>query len=247
MKKHIQFLCISALYSATAFAQTDKGTILLGANLGIGSVNNAQSFINQGVPASNNYGNINSSTYSSLVITPSVGYFIFDKFAVGLSAGYSQNKTESSTSNTQGISQGPQYTDNYSTVNYSISPYARYYFPLGEKAAIFTQLSVGYAYTLGKTESTTNDFVNPLSVTKFKSDGQTFFVSFFPGFSYSVTHHFSLELSIGSLAYTSTKTNSTPDATNNTGGTVQTSSSSGLALNLTTSSVLFGFKYSLRK
>ena len=110
------------IFNATN-AQLTKGNWLVGGN---GSFSSTK--YNSTVTASYN------QTY--IQISPSIGYFIIDKLAVGLRPGYSYSKAETG-------------TNNYAQNVFNIGPFVRYYFLEPDKRVnILTEAS--YQHTISK-------------------------------------------------------------------------------------------------
>jgi hypothetical protein len=234
MKKQILILGLTAFAGMSATAQINRGAIQFGANVGITATNDNQTSTLQTAP-------LYTSLANNSVIGFSAGYFVANNFVVGLSAGFSESKGNTTTGTL------PDETVASST-NSSVSfgPYARYYFRLGEKASIFTQISLGYAYNYGSSEnSQTSSYGTPYD-NKSAYVGHSISVGFVPGFSYSLSQRFVLEAQIGTFNYTSTSNLYTP-VQSGIAGAPTTDNTGRLNLNFSTSSVLFGFKYYLRK
>jgi hypothetical protein len=118
------------LFTFTTNAQITKGNWMVG---GSGS------YINYSIKSSAN-GNTIDSNNSQLLISPTIGYFVANNFACGLSSNFGISMPE---------------TGRHSTT-YGIGPFARYYFLKPEKMInILTQ--VGYYYGISNDESKTNN------------------------------------------------------------------------------------------
>jgi hypothetical protein len=132
--KNISLLLIVLLLfsSSSSFSQLDKNTWLVG---GAGNFySSKRNYISYITPAANG-----SSKELNLNISPNIGYFLIDKFAVGLRPYFSWGKGESISSN------GTIATGN--SKRYGIGPFARYYFLDKEKQFnILTDIS----YQLGE-------------------------------------------------------------------------------------------------
>lgn len=118
-------------------------------------------------------------------LTPSVGYFVSENIALGVSLGYTTNDN-----NTNGTGYNQQ------TNTFSAGVFGRYYFNPANKFNIFAQLDLGY--TTAKFESG-SDF-GPYD---FKVNG--FGAGITPGFNYWVSSHLALEASFGILGYATAK------------------------------------------
>jgi hypothetical protein len=125
MKKHIIILTIALIVSVSSFAQhrsaLQKGSITTGGKLGLsfGSAKHEETW----------NGTTEQSSYSgkSIALTPSLGYFVANGFAMGLSVDYTSSKFEDD-------------EDYYCETSYLVGPYMRYYVPQG----VFLHTSVGF-------------------------------------------------------------------------------------------------------
>lgn len=111
MKPLLTIITIS-FFTVTASAQLDRSTWIVGGSGNFYSSN--REYISFVTPSVNG-----SSKELSLIISPNVGYFIIDKFAVGLRPYFSWGKGESTSSN------GTIATSN--SKRYGIGPFARFY------------------------------------------------------------------------------------------------------------------------
>jgi opacity protein-like surface antigen len=142
-----------------------------------------------------------------------------DNFSIGGKIGFSLDLSKNDAVDTKS-----------SLFMFHISPYARMYFPLGDKLSFFGEGGIQFASGTEKVTvgSTTND-----------GDTQTIFgIGVIPGFSYGLSDKVSLELTTGYLGYqlTSIKDNQDPETTdkfNNYG------------FNINLSNISFGIKYQL--
>jgi hypothetical protein len=122
------WLCLAV---SSSFAQTSKGTFLLGGALG---------FSRGHTSAAYNYSATSSKEKQSTIgIDPNVSYFVIDHLSVGLVTPltYMWYKPD-------GADQKTTYT------SYSVGPLIRYYFPLGSHWAIFPEASYSYGWTVTK-------------------------------------------------------------------------------------------------
>lgn len=158
--------------SSAALAQHLKGKWLLGGNIESSTRNGTLS--NPAVDYKS----------SQLTLGPKAGYFLSDRWAVGLAPTFSS-------ANTKGTS------DVTKAKSYSIAPFVRYYQPIGEKLAIFGELN-GISYQTGWNKKT-----NSTGELMQHYDYRTYNVGVFvrPGIVWFVTPKFGLETSIGSLGY----------------------------------------------
>lgn len=175
MKKTI-ITIIVALACIESYAQTEKGKIFIG-----GGVN----FRSQSNQSDNQNANIKNNNFG---ISPSVGYFVADRFAIGLSAGYNASKDSYRTFDQQGNPLVAELKSN----SLSISPFVQYFFPISDGKFFFSP-TLGTSLGFGKSR---NSFPtsNTYSTTMFS-------VSVNPGFSYFPTEHWGINLNVGGLSY----------------------------------------------
>lgn len=117
MKKTSLLIVSSLLLATAATAQTEKGARFIGANVGNLS-----------------YSQANKNTSFTVSLFPSAGVFVADNFLIGtslpLSYGSQHNKTTTQ-----------DYT--FRSIDFGLSPFARYYLPGTAKHRFFGQLQVG--------------------------------------------------------------------------------------------------------
>lgn len=133
--------------------------------------------------------NFESKTFS-LSVSPTVGYFVSEKWLIGLKGSYSYQKGESSQSD-------GDYKSDVTMNNYLFGPYARYYIPLGEKFKLYTQLET--LYGINKRKNTDNNGTEEPFNTD--SDRKLFSLAFNPGLSYNITKKLLLEAEFGEVDY----------------------------------------------
>ena len=122
MKKSILTFALAISCAFIAQAQTEKGTLLLGGNAGFSSTSVAGA---------------SSSNYN---LSPNVGYFISENFALGGRVGFNGGS---------GFGGG-------SFSSYQIAPFGRYYFlPIGSNAKLFGDASIGIGGASGGGGNTT--------------------------------------------------------------------------------------------
>jgi hypothetical protein len=137
MKKTI-FTFFVVFLSMTAFAQFERGTMLVGGNFGLEFSTSKTKFDGQ---------TETDGKSTSFSFDPQFGYFVIDNLAVGGALGVSLSTFK------------PDGSDGkYSSTSLTISPFARYYFDPG----IFVQASVG----LGTMKSK-NDFGGDVDENKY--------------------------------------------------------------------------------
>jgi hypothetical protein len=110
--KKLILFSLFAITASSAFSQLNQGQWLVGGDAGFTSSESG----------SGNFKN----KHSSITFSPNAGFFLVDKFAAGLRFGYNRNK----------------FTDVFIYNNYSIAPFARYYFLAKEqKVNVFADAS----------------------------------------------------------------------------------------------------------
>lgn len=127
MIKNKIFLITTLLISVASNAQITKGNWMVG---GSGNYTSYKSKIY------NNNTEI-TQTGSALSISPNLGYFIVDNFALGTIVSYSFSNPSGDNNNSQG---------------YGISPFVRYYFRKSDKM-INPFLQSSYGFSKGKSDS----------------------------------------------------------------------------------------------
>ena len=105
--KIIKLFIISVLFTLTANSQITKGNWLMGGNA---SISYTKSIPKQ----TNTYLNSAEGKTFSILLQPNIGYFVVDKFAIGLKLGVT---------NTYPTNQSFQINQ----TQFSISPFLRYY------------------------------------------------------------------------------------------------------------------------
>lgn len=196
MKKLLQPGLVAVLLLAgtsAAHAQLSAGHILLSGSIGYSQEKD-------GVGD-------DQDIYASGDISPTVGYFVADNLAIGLSASYNASSHEHKSK-----SNGTEFSSKTTTTSVAVGPMIRYYSPVGERAAFFGQLDAGFGSSKEKTEVTpsggkTNDFDAKYSLLG---------IGITPGFTFFPTDHFGLEISIGALSYVKAKPSNKPDGAGDT-------------------------------
>jgi hypothetical protein len=166
MKKSTLLLACFALTS-TLFAQTEKGSRLIGVGIGSLSYTNSDSKTSY----SNTATVYNSEGNSfSISVNPNIAWFIQDNLALGGGLSLSFYKSESNSSNTSSST-----TSNSKSTQPSvyISPFARYYFSGSKTGKPFAQLGFQYGVYGGNSKSTTSSGSSSETTTKPKGDWNT--------------------------------------------------------------------------
>lgn len=128
MNRQIVLLSAFLMTGFIANAQLDKGIWLVGGSANFSSTN-GETIYN---------GGIQKSTYLDISVSPDIGYFIADKFAVGIKPSFSYSKADYGELIDEGI---PVAGGGYSHIMwFDIGPFIRYYFlPIGNRVNIFAE------------------------------------------------------------------------------------------------------------
>jgi outer membrane protein len=157
MKKSLLF-CLLFLFTATAVL---KAQVFIGGGFNVRTGTNSE----------------NDKKLSSYNFSPVVGFDLTKKFALGIELGIGKEKNYEYN--------GAFYESNYS--NWSIAPFARYYFVNAGEFSFFGQGTLGIGG--GKSNS----------VKSFK-----IFESITPDIAYNLSKKFALEVGFGALQYVTT-------------------------------------------
>ena len=131
--KTLKSICISlVLFSTAANAQITKGNWMVG-----GSAN----FSSSVGESKSSSGFTSESKGSGFTISPTIGYFVTDKLAFGISPVFGYSKTDGQDANT----------------GYGAGPFVRYYLLKPEKL-INILTHIGYYYGSNSSDTTTNNF-----------------------------------------------------------------------------------------
>lgn len=178
MKKVLFPLLFTCLISTNILAQNKQGSLAIGGTL---------SLVVENEKDKNNNITVDGPKTTNFKIIPTAEYFISDKFSIGLGIGYDNEKTKTVNGNVT------------TTTNHGwpvIQPFARMYFPLGEKVSFFGQASVdiepGKVKTevkAGNTTTTTsnNDFWIQAGIT--------------PGLSLNLSDKVAIDATFGFIGY----------------------------------------------
>lgn len=166
------------------FGQLQKGNLLIGGSAGFYNSNG------KGANSPTQY----SSKSTTLDLNPRIGFFLSNHSVVGLEPGYSFAKDSYGNS---GVA--PTKGERSS---FSIKPFYRYYFPLGEKAAFYLHGRAGIAFSKVRQDYYyLNETTGEVIYEKQKSDVVTNDVSISPGIAFFVIPQLSIETMISSLGY----------------------------------------------
>lgn len=202
IKKSVLSVLLLGTAIGTAQAQTEAGKLLVS-----GQVNYYQS---KGESTSTNpSGSVanaqQDSKQSSFNFAPQIGFFVADNLALGIRGSVGSGKTIE-TRNDNGSPDTYHRNDRIKGV--TIGPFMRYYKMLGEKIAFYGQLAGGYQRQTQNNSSYYSGINNEeYYSSEAKSTGG--FATLSPGFVFFPTPKVGLELTVGSLSYTASKSEST--------------------------------------
>ena len=165
--------------------------------------------VNENFDASGNANGQKTAT-NNLMVAVQGGYFMSNNFVMGLTISYMNN--QSSQENVPLT----KTTSDSKTWYYGL--FGRYYTKV--VGGLYFTNSIAFSLRSG-TNITNNYWYHPDSTTSSSLDVSGFTVSYAPGFSYFISPHFGMNLSIGSISYDHYRT------TINTGAYSGTSSTNG--------------------
>ncbi|MFO7829589.1 MAG: outer membrane beta-barrel protein [Bacteroidales bacterium] len=158
-------------------------------------------------------------TRTNITLLPNIEYMMSDNFSIGGKVGFGYSKVKDDADDQK-----------ESLFMFHISPYARMYFPLGDKLSFFGEGGIQFARGTEKVTvgGTTND-----------GDTRTNFgIGVIPGLSYGLTEKVALELTTGFLGYQLSSVNDNQDPET-------TTKSNNYGFNINLSSISFAIKYQL--
>ncbi|WP_022825798.1 hypothetical protein [Hymenobacter norwichensis] len=202
IKKSVSSILLLGTAIGTAQAQTEAGKLLVS-----GQVNYYQSKgESTSTTPSGSVANVQQdSKQSSFNFAPQIGFFVADNLALGIrgSVGSGKNietRNDNGSPNT--------YHRNDRTKGATIGPFVRYYKMLGERVAFYGQLAGGYQRQIQNNSSYYSGINNEeYYSSEAKSTGG--FATLSPGFVFFPTPKLGLELTVGGLSYTASKSEST--------------------------------------
>jgi outer membrane protein len=174
------FLFAVLVASISSYGQTSKGNYIVSGSTGLQFLSSNTKNVYDGQTQNE----LDTKTFS---FNPSVGYFIIDNLAIGLSCNITSTKYEPNEDN---------YSKSASTL---IAPTVMYYFPVDGKIRPFAQLGLGL-------QSVTNKVKGSYSEDKQTLDGLA--VNVGGGVSYFVSKYVSIDLY---LSYTKSNLKDTDD------------------------------------
>ncbi|SFG76149.1 outer membrane beta-barrel protein [Pedobacter insulae] len=180
MKPKLFILASLLALGFAAGAQTEKGNTFLGGSISFGTSNE----------------NTNAIHVNSLAIGPKIGYFVGNKFAIGMEISYNLSQLKGESYNyfnrtTQLVERGFGFKEE----NFVLAPFTRYYFPLANNFLFFGQASIAVE---GNTYKNI-DGNGYLYRTDYTYKG--FGASLNPGFVYYPSEHWMIEFSFPVVRY----------------------------------------------
>ncbi|RKR12861.1 outer membrane protein with beta-barrel domain [Maribacter vaceletii] len=216
MKKVFFFASFFTVLFLTAQVENEnfkieKGSKYLGGSISFNFSNSENNSSNGSVESNNTY----------LGFAPKLGYAVKDNFIVGLgiTSIYSKNNLDYPALNSS-------ESENTST-SIGVLPFIRGYKSLGSRLAIYLQAEINYSKNW-RNNKTSNS-------PEYKSDGRSVFIGFRPGISFLISNKLALEAGIGSLGYSSSKTEEENQFNEN--------KNDSFNFSLSSSDLLFGLAY----
>lgn len=160
---------------AQAQSVIPAGTISLGGSIGYNRQTDTQDLPGSG------QSEVSRSTFQ---IAPAAGYFLADNLAIGLSLGYTAQRTTFSRSPAGNLD---------AATSFRVGPYVQYYKMLSEQFGVLGTLGGGYA------RSATPRFIDPNTVVEEKNSGA--YASLTPGVIFFPVPTFGISATIGYLGY----------------------------------------------
>jgi hypothetical protein len=150
MKLKLVITIALSAFTLSTIAQTEKGTFLLGGSISYASSTNK-------VEHTSDYSKSHAYT-----ISPKMGYFIENNFAIGTKLQFSRNKNRYSTSVTVDQNGSQRLIDQGTETNtYGISPFARYYVNITEQLKFYAEFEMSFERAKAKRLSNDGDFLAP--------------------------------------------------------------------------------------
>lgn len=182
MKKH--FLAICFLASIGLYAQVEKGSKLIGANISSFRYS-SDKYTNQvkQVKAQPGINIIESSSKENdinIALNPNIAWFVIDKLAIGGTVGFQYNKWNRTETSITNISSST-FKSSRNSFSFSFGPFARYYFGNNLKGLPYIEADIrygwgGYKYTTGDL-----DYGNFYSIRSSLNLGYEYFISEYIG------------------------------------------------------------------
>lgn len=192
MKKFLFSALLFAATASAAQAQISKGTALVGGSIGYSNTTSKSTSINQ--PGTSGQ---REATNRSVSINPSGGLCVAENLIFGLTAGFSTQKQDAPYYFY--IAGNPPVIREYisESSSFRVAPFLCYYYLPVENFGLYGQLSGGYLRQWSTVESEAQLF----STEKTKGNGA--FVHITPALVFFPINKLGLELTMGSIGYTS--------------------------------------------
>lgn len=177
MKNQYRILFIALIasfmigYTQFSQAQVSKGTVVVGGGLQFSTTKSEE-------------GTNSDLTTTSFAFVPSAGFFVADRFAVGLDLLAATDKSKYQVGNTTSTTKQTQL---------GVGPFARYYLPLGGESFYFIA-QAGFNVAPGKIEQ-------PVYGATITTKSNTFNVYLSPGITYFFNKKWAAELTFSGLSY----------------------------------------------
>lgn len=131
MKTKLMITLALSIFTLTSNAQTEKGSFLIGGSIGYST-------------ARSRAGSIHDQRSTAYTVSPKIGYFIDDNFAIGTKLQYSVNKFNFRNSIYENSAPGEWISNADRTDAYGISPFARYYISLTDILKFYGEFEMSF-------------------------------------------------------------------------------------------------------
>ncbi|NJK94750.1 MAG: porin family protein [Bacteroidales bacterium] len=163
--------------------------------------------------------------WTNFKITPEAEYFISDNFSAGLGLGYSLYKKKTESTNSETINK---------TKTFTISPFVKKYFALGEHAYFFGKAQADFGF--GKD---IDEYKSGTVTTSVEEHQSVFRIGVIPGFRYNITDKFGIEAGIGFFGFSNTVN------TSGSGNNEKKDINSSFQLSVIPNSLSLGIRYTI--
>lgn len=184
MKRTLAILILMVSYSTFSMAQMTRGSFMVRGNVGI---NYNQNQFDAGVLGS-------AGTYKeynpTIILSPSVGYFIADNLVLGLKTSYARSRYSYASDNTD-VSQSKQITNTY-----ALGLFIRKFVPITDKISFYMEAngSRGWEKPYGKNEDNEKLYFSKTNLLNLNAE---------LGFQYMVTKNIGLDLHTNLIQFSS--------------------------------------------
>lgn len=148
MKLKLVITIALSAFTLTSIAQTEKGTFLLGGSISYAS------------KTSKTESRSDRSKNHAYTISPKMGYFIENNFAIGTKLRFSRQKNRYSANAFQNGS-GQLVSQGTETNSYGISPFARYYVNITEQLKFYGEFEMSFEKAKSKMLNPGGEFLIP--------------------------------------------------------------------------------------